>query len=74
MKSPYYPESVSFRIIVDGWGRKLSQEEKVQSIEELRDLPLKGRIDLKNPDVVYWLIIADPNNTSGFPGVRKEKE
>lgn len=57
-------------MVVDGWGCKLTQEEKVQSIEKLSYLPLKGPIDLKHPHTIYWLIIADPSRITGFPGVR----
>eukprot|EP00210_Caulerpa_lentillifera_P001200 g1156.t1 len=69
LKTPFYSEALSFKVIVDGWGCKLSQEEKVASIEKLDYLPLKGKINLKEPDVVYWLIIADPRTMTGFPGV-----
>lgn len=69
VKAPFYSKEISFRVVVDAWGCKMRQEEKVQSIEKLQYLPLKGRIDLKQPNQIYWLIIADPSRLTGFPGV-----
>lgn len=49
----------SFRITVESFNRHYKQAEKIDLIESMDYLPLKGKIDLKNPDnnfiyFEYW--------------------
>ncbi|XP_062592085.1 tRNA (guanine(10)-N2)-methyltransferase homolog [Saccostrea cucullata] len=56
---PYFSESSSLKVIVDGFNRSLPQKYKIQIIEKLLTddvLPFKGRIDLKNPEQIYYYL------------------
>lgn len=51
-------DTASFKIVVDGFNKSLPQKYKVQRIERLTEdaLPFSGKIDLKNPDQLYYLL------------------
>lgn len=51
-------DTASFKIVVDGFNKSLPQKYKVQRIEKLTEdaLPFSGKIDLKNPDQLYYLL------------------
>ncbi|XP_048727782.2 tRNA (guanine(10)-N2)-methyltransferase homolog [Ostrea edulis] len=55
---PYLSRPSSFKIVVDGFNRSLPHKYKIQMIEKLIDgaLPFEGKIDLKNPDEIYYLL------------------
>jgi tRNA (guanine10-N2)-methyltransferase len=40
----------SFRVTIETYNKHFKQHEKIQKIESMDYLPMKGRIDLKNPD------------------------
>ncbi|XP_075675803.1 tRNA (guanine(10)-N(2))-methyltransferase TRMT11 [Dermatophagoides pteronyssinus] len=49
-----YYRNCSFRIQVEAFGRKISQQQKIERIERLSGLPLKGKIRMINPDVTFY--------------------
>ncbi|CAL1279323.1 unnamed protein product [Larinioides sclopetarius] len=53
---PYCGEDVSFRIMVESFGKKLSKEHKVERIDELVFLGFEGPIKLNNPDHSFLLM------------------
>lgn len=46
----------SFRITVETFNRHITQKEKVERMERFSYLPLKGDVDLKNPEINWWYI------------------
>lgn len=59
LKVPYYNENVSFKVIVDTWGVKSSQEDKVKIIEKLDFLPFKVKFNINKK--LHQIIIAFVN-------------
>lgn len=60
----------SFRITVETYNKHIKHEEKIQRIESMDYLPLKGRIELKNPDnnLIYFEYWGDsPKNVPTTP-------
>ncbi|XP_022287860.2 tRNA (guanine(10)-N(2))-methyltransferase TRMT11-like isoform X1 [Crassostrea virginica] len=55
---PYLSDKASFKIVVDGFNKSLPQKYKIETIERLteRALPFTGKIDLKKPDHLYYLL------------------
>lgn len=54
--SQYFREDCSFKIKVETYNKHFSQLEKVQKIETFDYLPLKAKVNLKNPSVEWWYI------------------
>lgn len=52
-KQPESAESLSFRVTVESYNKRFSHTEKVEKIDTLSYIQLKGRIDLKNPDTNF---------------------
>lgn len=46
----------SFRITVETYNKHITQQEKVDRIETFGYLPIKGEVNLKNPEVNWWYI------------------
>lgn len=44
----------SFRITVETYNKHYTQKEKVELIETFGYLPIKGEVNLKNPEVHWW--------------------
>ncbi|XP_054720605.1 tRNA (guanine(10)-N2)-methyltransferase homolog [Uloborus diversus] len=53
---PYSRSNVSFRILVESFGKKLNKDYKVQRIDELAFLAFEGPIKLKDPDHSFLLM------------------
>lgn len=54
IKNDEYYQNCSFRIQVEAFGRKISQSQKIERIERLSGLSLKGPIRMTNPDVTFY--------------------
>lgn len=60
----------TFRIIVETYNRHFTQSEKVEKIETLPYLPVRGNCNLKKPQVIWWYIEyygLDPNDVPAQP-------
>lgn len=67
---PYCGIDVSFRIMVESFGKKISKDYKVQRIDELEFLSFEGPIKLKDPDHSFLLMEyygTDRNNAPELP-------
>eukprot|EP00164_Ancoracysta_twista_P002399 GFYU01003177.1.p1 GENE.GFYU01003177.1~~GFYU01003177.1.p1 ORF type:complete len:491 (-),score=158.46 GFYU01003177.1:18-1490(-) len=51
-----FSDDKSFKYIVEGYGAKLTMKEQLDIIDKFAFLPLKGPVDLKNPDVKIWIL------------------
>lgn len=52
----FFNKPDSFRITVETFNKKITQQEKVAKIETLDYLPLKGPVDLKSPELDLFYI------------------
>lgn len=60
----------SFRIHVETYNRHFTQHEKVDKIETFPYLPVRGAVNLRSPEVVWWYIEfygLDPNDVPAQP-------
>ncbi|CAG7785363.1 unnamed protein product [Allacma fusca] len=65
---PYVDQRLSLK--VETFGKTISMAEKVELIDTFEYIPLKGPIDLKNPELRLKLVQfygLDPNNVPEFP-------
>ncbi|KAM6460389.1 tRNA (guanine(10)-N(2))-methyltransferase TRMT11 isoform 1-T1 [Liasis olivaceus] len=53
---PYLQSNFTYKIIVYAFNKTLTQTEKIQRMDSLQFLPFKGRVDLKNPDHIFWFL------------------
>lgn len=51
-----FGEDKTFKITVETYNKHLTQSDKVRKIEEFDYMPIKGSVDLKNPDTDWWYI------------------
>ncbi|KAL0027841.1 hypothetical protein WJX77_009882 [Trebouxia sp. C0004] len=61
--------NISFKILVDGWGRAVKQEQQLDIINKFDFLGLQGPIKMQTPDLTLRVIIADPADNNGLPEV-----
>ncbi|KAG8193817.1 hypothetical protein JTE90_029551 [Oedothorax gibbosus] len=67
---PYRKKDVSFRILVESFGKKINLDYKVKRIEELEFMDFKGPIKLNNPDQSFVFMEyygCDRNNSPEEP-------
>ncbi|KAK9758431.1 putative RNA methylase family UPF0020 [Popillia japonica] len=68
--SPYMQENQSFKIEVETFCKHFTQKEKVDKLEAFSYLPVKGKVKLKNPDIVFQYIEyygTDPKSPPQHP-------
>ncbi|KAG5887574.1 hypothetical protein JTB14_009982 [Gonioctena quinquepunctata] len=63
--SPHFQPEKSFKIEVETFCRHFTQNEKVEKLETFSYLPVKGPVNLKNPDVTLQYI--EYYGTEPFP-------
>ncbi|GMH33774.1 hypothetical protein BSKO_01608 [Bryopsis sp. KO-2023] len=65
-KEPFLREHVTYKIMVDMYGKKCPQEEKIKIMDRLDFVPMQGKANIKTPDVTFWLLVSDASNP-GLP-------
>ncbi|XP_053237821.1 tRNA (guanine(10)-N2)-methyltransferase homolog isoform X2 [Podarcis raffonei] len=68
--APFLQSNLSYKIKVHTFNKTLTQEEKIQKIDSLEFLPFEGKVNLKKPDHIFWLLEdygMDPNNIPEQP-------
>eukprot|EP00299_Pterocystis_sp_00344_P019741 c9766_g2_i2.p1 GENE.c9766_g2_i2~~c9766_g2_i2.p1 ORF type:complete len:451 (-),score=72.95 c9766_g2_i2:89-1384(-) len=53
---PYCGPNSSFKFLVEGFGKHYPVDEKIQLMEEFSHGPLPPVCDLKNPDILVWIM------------------
>lgn len=46
----------SFKVIIETYNKHFTQKEKVEKIETVSYLPVRGDVNLKKPDVIWYYI------------------
>uniref|UniRef100_A0A8D2IXI3 tRNA (guanine(10)-N(2))-methyltransferase TRMT11 n=1 Tax=Varanus komodoensis TaxID=61221 RepID=A0A8D2IXI3_VARKO len=67
---PYLQSNLTYKIIVHAFNKTLTQSEKIQRIDSLGYLPFQGKVNLKNPDHIFWFLEdygMDSNNVPELP-------
>ncbi|XP_059470079.1 tRNA (guanine(10)-N2)-methyltransferase homolog [Neocloeon triangulifer] len=67
LTSPYFGADKTFRLVVETFCKSISQKEKVERIESFGYLPIEGDVNLKNPDVVYYLLEYFGQDSNNIP-------
>lgn len=69
-KLPYLASETTFKVTVDSFGKAISFQEQNDRIKSLAYIPFKGRVNLKNPDINFWLMETDDYGAhNGLPPV-----
>ncbi len=50
---PLCDADISFKVCIDAYMKKLTMNEKLERIEKFDFLPLRGPVNLKNPDIIF---------------------
>ncbi|KAI4457392.1 rna methylase-related [Holotrichia oblita] len=56
LQAPYMQENQSFKIEVETFCKHFTQKEKVDKLEAFSYLPVKGKVKLKNPEIIFQYI------------------
>uniref|UniRef100_A0A2P2KHB1 tRNA (guanine(10)-N(2))-methyltransferase n=3 Tax=Rhizophora mucronata TaxID=61149 RepID=A0A2P2KHB1_RHIMU len=69
-KLPYLTSESTFKITVDSFGKVISFQEQNDRIKGLGYIPFKGKVNLKNPDHMFWLMETDDHGANnGLPPI-----
>ncbi|XP_024539201.1 tRNA (guanine(10)-N2)-methyltransferase homolog isoform X1 [Selaginella moellendorffii] len=58
-KRPYLGTEVTFKIIVDTFGKVISSEEQIKLINSFDFIPFQGRVQLRDPKEKFWFMETD---------------
>uniref|UniRef100_A0A8D0GCG2 tRNA (guanine(10)-N(2))-methyltransferase TRMT11 n=1 Tax=Sphenodon punctatus TaxID=8508 RepID=A0A8D0GCG2_SPHPU len=67
---PYLQSNTTYKINVHAFNKTLAQKEKIQKIDALEFLPFEGKVNLKKPEHVFWILEdygTDPDNIPKEP-------
>ncbi|XP_019375860.1 PREDICTED: tRNA (guanine(10)-N2)-methyltransferase homolog [Gavialis gangeticus] len=67
---PYLQSNSTYKIGIHTFNKTLTQVEKIRKINALEFLPFGGKVNLKNPEHVFWILEdygMDPNNVPEDP-------
>ncbi|CAM5132645.1 unnamed protein product [Natator depressus] len=67
---PYLQSNSTYKIHIHAFNKTLIQEEKIKRIDALEFLPFEGKVNLKNPEHIFWILEdygMDPNNIPEEP-------
>lgn len=66
-KAPYLDST--FKVSVDAFGKHISQKEQLERINRFLPVGLRGKVRLKNPEQVFWIVedYGSPTGTSDTP-------
>ncbi|XP_067402816.1 tRNA (guanine(10)-N2)-methyltransferase homolog isoform X2 [Emydura macquarii macquarii] len=67
---PYLHSNSTYKICIHAFNKTLTQEEKIKRIDALEFLPFDGKVNLKKPEHIFWILEdygMDPNNIPEEP-------
>ena len=68
-KSKLYPlleSGKSLKFSIEGIGRKISNDEQIRIMESFGVFPFSGKVDLKNPDLVFRIVENNDDHSIYF--------
>uniref|UniRef100_A0A7N0UER8 tRNA (guanine(10)-N(2))-methyltransferase n=1 Tax=Kalanchoe fedtschenkoi TaxID=63787 RepID=A0A7N0UER8_KALFE len=69
-KLPFLSSDTTFKINVDTFGKAISFQEQTDRIRKMSYIPFKGRVNLKNPEQIFWIMETDDyGSNNGLPPV-----
>ncbi|KAL3152268.1 hypothetical protein ABBQ32_001345 [Trebouxia sp. C0010 RCD-2024] len=60
--------SITFKFVVDGWGKAIKQQDQIAIMHKFQFLGLQGPIKMHCPDLTLRIIVADSSDNNGLPG------
>ncbi|KAG9151847.1 hypothetical protein Leryth_002115 [Lithospermum erythrorhizon] len=73
-KLPYLVSESTFKINFDSFGKGFSSEEKNDRIHRLSFIPFEGRVSLRDPENIFWLMEADDyGSNNGLPPITEKR-
>uniref|UniRef100_A0A8C2T9J1 tRNA (guanine(10)-N(2))-methyltransferase TRMT11 n=2 Tax=Coturnix japonica TaxID=93934 RepID=A0A8C2T9J1_COTJA len=67
---PYLQPDSTYKIHIHTFNKTLTQAQKIKKIDALEFLPFRGKVNLKNPEHIFWILEdygTDPNNVPEEP-------
>ncbi|NXS49092.1 TRM11 methyltransferase, partial [Balaeniceps rex] len=67
---PYLQSDSTYKVHIHTFNKTLTQAQKIKKIDALEFLPFKGKVNLKNPEHIFWILEdygMDPNNVPEEP-------
>ncbi|KFQ65790.1 tRNA (guanine(10)-N2)-methyltransferase, partial [Phaethon lepturus] len=67
---PYLESDSTYKVHIHTFNKTLTQAQKIKKIDALEFLPFKGKVNLKNPEHIFWILEdygMDPNNVPEEP-------
>ncbi|XP_021248746.1 tRNA (guanine(10)-N2)-methyltransferase homolog isoform X1 [Numida meleagris] len=67
---PYLQPDSTYKVHIHTYNKTLTQAQKIKKIDALEFLPFNGRVNLKNPEHIFWILEdygMDPNNVPEEP-------
>ncbi|GFR46055.1 hypothetical protein Agub_g7525 [Astrephomene gubernaculifera] len=59
VKAPWLSPSLSFKVVVESFGRSVAMEEQLEAIHRLEFIPFQGSVRLRDPEVQFVLLMCD---------------
>ncbi|KFO62370.1 tRNA (guanine(10)-N2)-methyltransferase [Corvus brachyrhynchos] len=64
---PYLQSDSTYKIHIHTFNKTLTQAQKIKKIDALEFLPFKGKVNLKNPEHIFWILEDYGMNPNDVP-------
>ncbi|KAF4796601.1 tRNA (guanine(10)-N2)-methyltransferase like protein [Turdus rufiventris] len=64
---PYLQSDSTYKVHIHTFNKTLTQAQKIQKIDALEFLPFKGKVNLKNPEHIFWILEDYGMNPNDVP-------
>ncbi|KAL9864860.1 tRNA (guanine(10)-N(2))-methyltransferase TRMT11 isoform 2-T2 [Geothlypis trichas] len=64
---PYLQSDSTYKVHIHTFNKTLTQAQKIKKIDALEFLPFKGKVNLKNPEHVFWILEDYGMNPNDVP-------
>ncbi|KAJ9533440.1 hypothetical protein QJQ45_026477 [Haematococcus lacustris] len=65
LQQPWLAPHHTYKVVVDSYGTCLTQAQQLQHLQRMAFLPFQGKVQLKRPEVKFWLMIVNITGTTG---------
>ncbi|KAI1240967.1 hypothetical protein IHE44_0009422 [Lamprotornis superbus] len=66
-KLPYLQSDSTYKVHIHTFNKTLTQAQKIKKIDALEFLPFKGKVNLKNPEHIFWILEDYGTNPNDVP-------
>ncbi|XP_016152909.1 PREDICTED: tRNA (guanine(10)-N2)-methyltransferase homolog isoform X2 [Ficedula albicollis] len=64
---PYLQSDSTYKVHIHTFNKTLTQAQKIKKIDALEFLPFKGKVNLKNPEHIFWILEDYGMNPNDVP-------